>query len=120
MFTAFSVAMSVLAVVIGQVLIKKGLNLLGDIDFTSGLVSAYVKMFLSPWVVGGLSLYIIGVVFWLYVLSKLDLSYAYPFLALTYVLIALSSSWFLNEHISAIRWIGIAIICIGIILIAKT
>lgn len=116
----FSIAMSILAVVAGQVLIKKGLNSLGSIDYASGIISAYVKMLLCPSVIGGIFLYGTGVIFWLYVLSKLDLSYAYPFLALTYVLMALCSAVFFHEHISLIRWIGIATICIGIFLITRT
>lgn len=120
MFTAFSIAMSIFAVVAGQVLIKKGLNSLGGIDYASGVVAAYLKMFLCPYVIGGVILYGTGVVFWVYVLSKLDLSYAYPFLALTYIFVALSSAWFLHEQITLIRWIGIVTICIGVFLITRT
>ena len=120
MLTAFSIAMSILAVVAGQVLIKKGLIGLGSIDYTSGVLSAYIKMFLCPLVIGGVLLYGAGVIFWLYVLSKLDLSYAYPFLALTYVLMAFCSAIFFHEHISLTRWLGIATICVGIFLITRS
>lgn len=120
MYAAFSIIISIIVVVAGQILIKKCLNNIGDIDFASGFISAYLKIFLNPLALLGIFLYALGVLFWVYALSKLELSYAYPFLALTYVLVALSSTIFLHEHISMIRWIGIITICFGVILISKT
>jgi drug/metabolite transporter (DMT)-like permease len=119
MFANFSILISVIVVVAGQVCIKKGLNSLEDIDFASSILLAYLKIFLSPFVVLGISLYIIGVFFWLYALSKVDLSYAYPFTALSYVLVAFLSSFLLGEQISAIRWTGIIGICLGVLLISR-
>jgi drug/metabolite transporter (DMT)-like permease len=120
MYTTLSIIISVIIVVAGQVLIKRGLNDFCDLDFSSGLVVAYMKIFLSPFVILGIALYFIAVLFWLYALSKLDLSYAYPFLALTYVLVALASLFFLHEHISILRWIGILAIFFGVILISRS
>ena len=120
MFTIISILISVCAIVAGQLCMKKALNDLGDIDFASSLIFTYLKIFMSPFVIVGLSFYIIGVFSWLYVLSKVDLSYAYPFLALTFVLVAISSSIFLGEYISPRRWIGIIVICLGILLILES
>ena len=53
-------------------------------------------------------------------LDALDLSLAYPFLALNFVLIAIASRLFLGEAIPALRWGGIAVICFGILLIARS
>ena len=111
---------SIIIVVVGQVLIKQCLNSLGHIDFSSGLIKAYSLILFNPLAIFGIILYAIGVLFWLYALSKLDLSYAYPFLALTYVLVALAGWFFLNENISLIRWIGIIVICIGVVLISRS
>jgi len=106
--------------VVGQIFIKKGLNSLGNIDFSAGLVISYSKIFISPFVILGILVYFMGVFFWLYALSKVDLSFAYPFVSLSYVLVLFASSWFLAESISPLRWAGVAAICLGVFLISRS
>jgi drug/metabolite transporter (DMT)-like permease len=57
---------------------------------------------------------------WFYVLTKVDLSIAYPFLALSYVLVLLFSWLILGESISALRIVGVSVISCGVILVAKS
>jgi drug/metabolite transporter (DMT)-like permease len=106
--------------VAGQLFIKKGLNLLGNINFASGIVSSYARIFFSPFVFIGISVYFLGVFFWLYALSKVDLSFAYPFVSLSYILVVFSSWWLLGESISMVRWTGILAICLGVFLISRS
>jgi drug/metabolite transporter (DMT)-like permease len=73
----------------------------------------------SPLVLVGLVLYGIGSLAWIAVLARMDLSYAYPFLALNFILITLVSRLALGETIPTTRWIGIVVICLGIVLIAR-
>lgn len=120
MYTIPFILLSVIIVVIGQIFVKKGLNSLGDIDFSSGIISSYMNIFLCPWVVLGVLVYSLGILLWLYVLTKVDLSYAYPFLGLTFVFVTLGSRWFLGEPISFIRWIGVLTIFFGVMLISKS
>ena len=54
----------------------------------------------------------------LYVLSKVELSFAYPFLSLAYVAVAVASWWLFAEDLNAWRVGGIALICAGTVLIA--
>lgn len=59
-----------------------------------------------------------GTVLWLYVLYRMDLSRAYPFLGLgTVFVVALSRIW-LREPVSLTRWFGVALIVVGITLVA--
>jgi uncharacterized membrane protein len=67
----------------------------------------------------GLFLYIISAAIWLVVLSAVDLSFAYPFLGFTYVLVLVFSKFILKEDVSLIRWIGTIIITIGVIVISR-
>jgi len=106
--------------VVGQVSIKKGLNSLEDIDFSSRIIATYLKILLSPYVILGCLTYFISIFFWLYVLSRVDLSFAYPFLALSYVLVILTSWMFLGEAIPFIRVVGVVVICFGVFLVAKS
>ncbi|MGH7454236.1 MAG: EamA family transporter [bacterium] len=114
------IIMAVVLGVIGQLLNKKGLNLLGHIDFTSNLFGAYAKIVFSPYVIIGSLIYLVSVFFWLFGLAKVDLSFAYPFLALSYVLVVLASWLFLGEQIPLLRWIGVLVICFGVFLISKS
>ena len=78
------------------------------------------KLLFNPLIIGALSLYALGVVFWLFILSRFDLSYAYPFGALSYVLIT-AASWFIfKEDIPAMRLVGIGCIMIGILILARS
>ncbi len=106
--------------VAGQLFVKKGINLVGNLEFSSGLFATYLKLFISPYVILGVLIYFSSVFFWLYALTKVDLSYAVPFLALTYVLIIIASWMFLGETIPFIRWVGVMIICLGLYLISKS
>ena len=106
--------------VVGQILIKKGLNLLGDINFSGGFVHSYLKIFFAPYVILGVLTYFCSIFFWLYALSKVDLSFAYPFLALSYVFIVLASQYYLGEIVPFIRWIGVLVICFGVLIVSKS
>jgi multidrug transporter EmrE-like cation transporter len=85
---------------------------------------ATVQLHLQPgawlsyfWIVCGLAVYALGTGFWVLCLAYLDLSYAYPFTGLTYVLV-LGASWMLfDESASWQRLGGILVICLGVALI---
>jgi uncharacterized membrane protein len=55
---------------------------------------------------------------WLFVLSKAELNFAYSLDSMRYVLIALASMLVLKERIGALRWLGIACVVFGIIMVA--
>ena len=114
------ISMSMILGAVGQIFIKKGLNYLGGLDFSAGLVVTYLKIFLSPFVIIGISIYFIGVFFWLYGLSKVELSFAFPFVSLSYVLVFLLSWFFLGENIPLLRWVGLLTICIGVLLVGRS
>jgi drug/metabolite transporter (DMT)-like permease len=103
----------------GQLLLKRGMTLLGEQSLSpAGLVGVGARMALSPWVILGIMVYVSGTFFWLIALSRVELSFAYPFASLSYVLI-LGSSWlFLGETINALRLLGVVAICIGVLVIS--
>ena len=73
----------------------------------------------SPWVWIGITLVILSFVTWLYVLRYLPLTIAFPVSQAVHVLIPLSCWVFLGEKVSAQRWLGIALVMAGIVLVAK-
>jgi drug/metabolite transporter (DMT)-like permease len=68
----------------------------------------------------GIFLYILNFFVWMTVLSRLDLSVAFPTASASYILIPLLSMIFLHEKIFLLRWVGIILIIIGILFISKS
>ena len=114
------ILVSVTSGVAGQTALKLGLSQPGAAEGVNSLASLITTIFTSPLVLLGLGLYALGALAWIAVLSRMDLSLAYPFLALNFVLVALVSKFFLGETIPAMRWAGIAVICAGILLVARS
>jgi multidrug transporter EmrE-like cation transporter len=108
----FFIAISTVLGVSGQLLLKQGMNHIGRVEGTSFLK----QVLLSPWVMGGLVIYGLGVIFWLMALSRFELSYVYPFASLSYIGIILGSYFLFKEKISLMRLVGIAVIVFGVIL----
>jgi drug/metabolite transporter (DMT)-like permease len=110
---------SVLLASAGQVFFKKGMNALGAQSIPSslmGILEMLIRIVFSPMVFAGLVLYISSTLVWLLALSRTSLNFAYPFTALTFILVMLSSSLILSETLPVNRIIGAAIICFGVIL----
>jgi multidrug transporter EmrE-like cation transporter len=110
------IAVSVTCSVCGQLSLKHGMSLIAR----SGATSVLVRMVMSPWVIGGLAVYGVGVISWLFALSHLELSYAYPFSSLGYVGIILGSYFLFKERISALRLVGIGVIILGLLIISQS
>lgn len=76
-------------------------------------------IFSHPMIWLGLGLYALGSISWLLVLSRVDLSYAYPMMGFAYVITVALAAFIRHEHVSGIRWSGAALIAIGVILIGN-
>lgn len=113
------IAISISTSVAGQTAIKLGVSMPNTNLASTGILNLMRMIVQSPLVLFGLLLYGIGAIAWIAVLSRLDLSDAYPFLALNFVLITLTSRVILGETISTVRWLGIVVICFGIILVSR-
>jgi drug/metabolite transporter (DMT)-like permease len=112
---------SVLGGAAGQVLLKQGMNQLGPVTIAANqLLRLAWSLATNLYVVVGLGIYMLGVVFWLAALSRVDLSFAYPFASLSYVLMLLVSWGIFNEKISVLRLVGTLVICAGVLIIARS
>ena len=103
---------------LGQVCWKIGMNSIGSISSMN--LSVLLTMFSNPFVLAGLAMYGLSTVFWLVALSKKDLSYVYPFIALTFIIVLTLSKLLFNEEIGTYRLIGSGIILLGLMLIVKS
>jgi uncharacterized membrane protein len=105
-------------------------NVLGNFSLTWGMRQVgrvislspwpYIAALFNPWVAVGVSLLIVWLVSQMTLLSWADLSYVLPVTSVGYVLAALAGRFFLHEEISAGRWMGVALIMMGVFMVSKT
>jgi multidrug transporter EmrE-like cation transporter len=113
---------SVLLAGFAQITLKIGVNRVTDANGGALQLSGdSLKALLTSWIVWtGLVVFGLSAVVWLFALSRVSLSFAYPFAALGYVLIVTFSILVLHETVPPLRWLGVACIVIGIVLVAQT
>lgn len=115
------IVLATVTAVASQFLFKKGMNQIGDINISLSNILELIKSIAkSPHIIIGLFCYGLAFIFWLFVLSKMKLSFVYPFTALNIVLVIVVSYFFLKEPISYIHIISIILICSGIFLLVKS
>ena len=105
----------------GQLLLKAGMDNIGHFDFTlSNFWPISLQVAMSPWIILGLVSYVLSVVVWLLVLSRTDVSIAYPMISLGYVVSAVAAYFLLGEHLTLMRMTGIFIILFGVYIVARS
>lgn len=115
------ILISVLAGGVGQVILKKGMGAMGPLTLSFGQLGSILwRMATNPYVVIGLGIYAMGTILWLTALSRIELSYAYPFASLGYVIMLIASWQLFHENISLMRLVGCGVVVLGVILISKT
>jgi len=100
----------------GQLCLKYGVSLLGEQPSPFTLI----KGIFTPYVFLGFALYGISSLVYLNVLSRLDLSYAYPFVALSFVMVTVLSWHFLDESLPLLRIVGLGLILAGVFTVAAS
>ncbi|WP_407530139.1 EamA family transporter [Methylobacterium oryzisoli] len=110
------ILVSVFLSAMAQVALKKGVGLAKSLDGNP----EFIGFLLQPLVLTGLFLYGCGAILWLSVLSRADLSLAYPFVSLGFILTMAAGVLFLGESPSLTRIIGTMIIAFGCILVARS
>jgi multidrug transporter EmrE-like cation transporter len=103
-----------------QILMRRGMLQIGAVSFDGGAVLLMLQAMLSNiflWL--SFLCYGFSIIIWMLVLSRVEVSFAYAFSSLGYVLVTVMGTLILKEHISVTKIIGIAVVCIGVILVAK-
>lgn len=113
------ILISVLLNCAAQLCIRKGMLLVGEVEMT-GLLHNLGAMITNLWLWTAMICYAISILMWMAVLSKVEVSFAYPFLSIGYVVAAVVGYCFFNESLSLTRIAGIIVICIGVYLISRS
>jgi uncharacterized membrane protein len=105
----------------GDLMLKRGMTQIGAVQVTAlGLERAFAASVMSVSIWFGI-LFLIGfMVCYMTVLSWADYSYVMPAGAFGYALLTLLAVMFLHESVSPRRWLGVALICLGVLLVGQT
>lgn len=122
MKTNLCLAIIVVANALGNLMLGYGMRQVGDISSYSpvALVASGLAAMANPWVLGGVVLLTVFFVTHAIVLSWADLSYVLLVTAIGYGLVVFLSWAVLDEHVSAMRWAGVAVITAGVMLVGST
>ncbi len=113
----FQLALSVAFVTVSELLLKRGAS--DTANLTSSWSWTGINSLASPLVWWGIVCVIASFLSWLYVLKYIPLTIAFPLSRVVDVLVPLSCWILLGETISARRWCGIALVVIGLAVVAK-
>lgn len=102
----------------GQVALKQGMSKI-SLSSGAGMAVGVVRAIFTPYVFLGFLLYAISSCFWLVVISKWNLSYAYPMIAIGYVGVVFLSRIFFKEHVTPMQWVGIVLMCGGLAIVTR-
>ncbi|MBI4496767.1 MAG: EamA family transporter [Chloroflexi bacterium] len=107
--------------VTGELLLKYGVDRVGVLNLElAKLLPTLVRVFSTPAILAGFTLIFTGSIFWLSVISRVPLSYAYPLLSTSYVFVVLGSWFFLGETLTLHRIVGVLIICTGVVVVFRS
>ena len=116
----FYVFMTVVFTVYGQLIIKQQVNTIADFPSGWNLIPFYVRFILTrPLVLSGFISAVFASVAWIGALSRFQLSYAYPFMSLNFVLVVFLSFLLFQDTINWYKIVGLSLICIGVFVVSR-
>jgi drug/metabolite transporter (DMT)-like permease len=120
--TYLLILVMVIAGPLGNVLLGKGMKSMGDLTPwpPTQLLHTALMVFASGTIWWGIASLLCFFVAYMLVLSWADYSFVQPASSLAYGVVALLSYWILGERVSPLRWMGIALICVGVFVVGRT
>lgn len=102
--------------VYGQLIIKWQIKKAGDFpqDYTEKILFL-VRLLINPWIISSFIGAFLAALCWMVAMTKFELSYAYPFISLTFVLVLFFSGILFHESISLLKIVGVLFIITGVI-----
>ena len=106
---------------IAQLALKAATNRLGTVSLAlDGLLDTAMRVALQPFIWLGLGCYAVSVAVWIAALSRVEVSLAYPFLSLGYVLNSLAAWYLFGEALNLQRVLAISVIIVGVWLLTRS
>ncbi|MDD5284457.1 MAG: EamA family transporter [Desulfuromonadaceae bacterium] len=120
--TLIVMIIAITAGAVGDIFLTLGMKSSGDIS-TMGLrqiIDTALKALTNWRLILGTAMQAVYFGLWLAVLSWEDLSVALPLQALSYIVVAFLAQWYLGENVSPMRWAGICLICVGVVMVTRS
>lgn len=112
---------SILLASIGQIVLKLGANQLRGIKLSlSTIPQVCVNFYTNVPILTGMAFYVISSFLWILALTKAELSFAYPMVAFSYVIVSLFSWIIFKDHLNVTRLLALGIIIVGVILLSRS
>jgi multidrug transporter EmrE-like cation transporter len=113
--------LTIVFTVYGQIILKWRVSLYGQLPFEATEKLLYfLRILIDPFVITGLMSAFVAMLCWLAAMTKFDISYAYPFMSLSFALVFILSILFFKEPFTMQKVIGLIVIIIGIIISSKS
>ncbi len=114
------ILLTIVFTVVGQLLVKQGMReVSASLTQGTGLTQLLGSALTNLKVILGLGSAVIAALSWMVALSHSDLSFAYPFMVLPIVLVLALSGTLLGEVVPITRWLGVGIVCVGLLIAAR-
>jgi drug/metabolite transporter (DMT)-like permease len=106
----------------GNVMLGKGMKSIAAVSLTNfrGITAISSSVLTSPFIWLGIGCLLGFMIVHMLLLTWADYSYVQPATSLSYATVALLSYFLLGESVSPLRWLGIAVICLGVFLVGRT
>ena len=105
---------------IAQLLLKAGTNAIGHFAFQAeNIVPIGLKLALQPYILGGMTCYVVSLIIWIMALSRVPVSIAYPMLSIGYAINAFIAYHWFGETLSAQKLLSIGLIIVGVVLVTR-
>jgi drug/metabolite transporter (DMT)-like permease len=107
---------------LGNILLGKGMRSVGQVnDFSAAaLLGALIRVVTSGYIWLGITSLLAFFVAYMLVLTWADYSYVQPASSFSYAVVAILSYWLLGEVVTPLRWLGILVICAGVLIVGRT
>lgn len=104
-----------------HLLLKKGLIAVGQFPQNfSQLIPFFLKAYTNAYVISAVLVALVAGLAWMLAVARAQLSFVYPFMGLSFVLVALFSWFIFKENVTALRWVGIIVVCVGVFLVSRS
>jgi drug/metabolite transporter (DMT)-like permease len=120
--TYILIAMMVVFGPFGNVMLGKGMKQIGPVTSLApmDLVHTFVHVFTTETIWLGIASLLTFFISYMLVLSRADYSFVQPASSFAYVVLALLARFLLKEAITPLRWMGVAVICLGVLVVGQT
>jgi multidrug transporter EmrE-like cation transporter len=107
---------------LAQISLKMGMSGGGVVNALNegGILQIATSIIQSGWILTGFFLYVVGAILWLFVLARVEVSYAYPFVGIGFIFTMVLGKIFLGDQITVIRITGALVVIIGLAMVARS